>query len=317
MSITTIILAGLVIFIITAFLKTVMIVPQKSAFIVERLGKYSATLEAGFHILIPFIDRVSYRHTLKEQAIDVPPQTCITRDNIPVEVDGILYLQVVDPKSASYGINNYQFASMQMAQTTMRSVIGKLDLDKTFEEREAINGSIVEAVDKASDPWGVKVMRYEVKNIEPPVTIREAMEKQMRAEREKRALILESEGERQSKINRSEGDRQEFILRSEGEKQRRINEAEGRAREIMLVAEATAAGIGQISKAIGLPNGIQAVNLRVAELYLQQFGNLAKTNNTMIVPTNLADISTMVSSALTVMKGTEQGFVSGSAKPSA
>jgi len=316
MSITTIILAGLIIFIITVFLRTVMIVPQKSAFIVERLGKYSATLEAGFHILIPFIDRVSYRHTLKEQAIDVPPQTCITRDNIPVEVDGILYLQVVDPKSASYGINNYQFASMQMAQTTMRSVIGKLDLDKTFEEREAINGSIVEAVDKASDPWGVKVMRYEVKNIEPPATIREAMEKQMRAEREKRALILESEGERQSKINRSEGDKQEFILRSEGEKQRRINEAEGRAREILLVAEATAAGIGEISKAVGLPNGIQAVNLRVAELYLQQFGNLAKTNNTMIVPTNLADVSTMVSAALTVMKGTEQGFASGGIKPS-
>ena len=316
MSITTIILAGLVIFIITVFLKTVMIVPQKSAFIVERLGKYSSTLEAGFHILIPFIDRVSYKLNLKEQAIDVPPQTCITRDNIPVEVDGILYLQVVDPKNASYGINNYQFASMQMAQTTMRSVIGKLDLDKTFEERDTINGSIVEAVDKASDPWGVKVMRYEVKNIEPPQTIREAMEKQMRAEREKRALILESEGDRQSKINRSEGEKQEFILRSEGEKQRRINEAEGRAREILLVAEATAAGIGEISKSIGQPNGMQAVNLRVAELYLQQFGNLAKTNNTMIVPSNLTDISTMVASALTVMKGTEQGFGAGSAKPS-
>jgi regulator of protease activity HflC (stomatin/prohibitin superfamily) len=316
MSITTIILAGLVIFIITAFLKTVMIVPQKSAFIVERLGKYSATLEAGFHILIPFIDRVSYKHTLKEQAIDVPPQTCITRDNIPVEVDGILYLQVMDPKNASYGINNYGFASMQMAQTTMRSVIGKLDLDKTFEERDTINGSIVEAVDKASDPWGVKVMRYEVKNIEPPQTIREAMEKQMRAEREKRALILESEGDRQSKINRSEGEKQEFILRSEGEKQRRINEAEGRAREILLVAEATAAGISEISKSIGQPNGMQAVNLRVAELYLQQFGSLAKTNNTMIVPSNLTDISTMVASALTVMKGTEQGFSAGSAKPS-
>jgi len=317
MSIATIILAGLVLFIIIAFLKTVMIVPQKSAFIVERLGKYSATLEAGFHILIPFIDRVSYKHTLKEQAIDVPPQTCITKDNIPVEVDGILYLQVMDPKSASYGINNYGFASMQMAQTTMRSVIGKLDLDKTFEERDTINGSIVEAVDKASDPWGVKVMRYEVKNIEPPQSIREAMEKQMRAEREKRALILESEGERQSKINRSEGDKQEFILRSEGEKQRRINEAEGRAREILLVAEATAAGIGEISRAVGLPNGIQAVNLRIAELYLQQFGHLAKTNNTMIVPTNLADVSTMVSTALTVMKGTGQGFASGTAKPSA
>jgi regulator of protease activity HflC (stomatin/prohibitin superfamily) len=317
MTITTIILAGIVIFIITAFLKTVMIVPQKSAFIIERLGKYSATLEAGFHILIPFIDRVSYKHTLKEQAIDVTPQTCITKDNIPVEVDGILYLQVVDPKNASYGINNYQFASMQLAQTTMRSVIGKLDLDKTFEERETINSSIVAAVDKASEPWGVKVLRYEVKNIVPPQTIREAMEKQMRAEREKRALILESEGDRQSKINRSEGDKQEFILRSEGEKQRRINEAEGRAREILLVAEATAAGITEISKSIGLPNGLQAVNLRVAELYLQQFGNLARTNNTMIVPSNLTDVATMVSSALTVMKSTEQGFGGAPAKPAA
>jgi len=308
MTLTTIILGGLVLFIITAFLKTIMIVPQKNAFIVERLGKYSATLEAGFHILIPFIDRVSYKQNLKEQAVDVPPQTCITKDNIPVEVDGIIYLQVMDPKNASYGINNYGFASMQMAQTTMRSVIGKLTLDKTFEERETINGSIVEAVDKASDPWGVKVLRYEVKNIEPPQTIREAMEKQMRAEREKRALILESEGERQSKINRSEGDKQEYILRSEGEKQRRINEAEGRAKEILLVAEATAAGIAEISKTIGMPNGLEAVNLRVAELYLHQFGSLAKTNNTMIVPSNLTDISTMVASALTVMKGTDKGM---------
>ena len=315
MGISSIILTGLVIFIVVAFLKTVMIVPQKSAFIVERLGKYSSTLEAGFHILIPFIDRVSYKHTLKEQAVDVPPQTCITNDNIPVEVDGILYLQVIDPKNASYGINNYQFASVQLSQTTMRSVIGRLALDKTFEERETINSSIVAAVDKASEPWGVKVMRYEVKNIVPPQTIREAMEKQMRAEREKRALILESEGERQSKINRSEGDKQEFILRSEGEKQRRINEAEGRAKEITLVAEATAAGIAEIAKSIGLNNGPQAVNLRIAELYIAQFGNLAKTNNTMIVPSNLTDISTMVSTALTVMKGTQQGASAGIAKP--
>ncbi len=308
MTLTTIILGGLVLLIITAFLKTIIIVPQKNAFIIERLGKYSGSLGAGFHILIPFIDRVAYKHTLKEQAIDVPPQTCITKDNIPVEVDGILYLQVMDAKNASYGINNYGYASMQMAQTTMRSVIGKLTLDKTFEERETINGSIVSAVDKASDPWGVKVLRYEVKNIEPPQTIREAMEKQMRAEREKRALILESEGDRQSKINRSEGDKQEYILRSEGEKQRRINEAEGRAKEILLVAEATASGISEISKSIGMPNGPEAVNLRVAELYLHQFGNLAKTNNTMIVPSNLTDISTMVSTALTVMKGTDKGM---------
>jgi len=304
-NVITVILLLLVIFIVVAFLKTVMVVPQKTAYIVERLGKYHVTLEAGFHILIPFIDRVAYKLNLKEQAIDVPPQTCITKDNIPVEVDGILYLQVVDPKNASYGINNYQFASIQLSQTTMRSVIGKLELDKTFEERESINGAIVTAIDKASEPWGVKVMRYEVKNIMPPQTIRDAMEKQMKAEREKRALILESEGERQSKINRSEGDRQEFILRSEGEKQRRINEAEGRAQEIRLVAEATAAGIGEISKAIGLPGGMQAVNLRIAEAYIAQLGNLAKTNNTMIVPANLTDISGMVAAALTVMKGTE------------
>ena len=304
-NVITVILLLLVIVIVVAFLKTVMVVPQKSAYIVERLGKYHVTLEAGFHILIPFIDRVAYRLNLKEQAIDVPPQTCITKDNIPVEVDGILYLQVIDPKNASYGISNYQFASIQLSQTTMRSVIGRLELDKTFEERESINAAIVTAIDKASEPWGVKVMRYEVKNIMPPQTIRDAMEKQMKAEREKRALILESEGERQSKINRSEGDKQEFILRSEGEKQRRINEAEGRAQEIRLVAEATAAGIGEISKAIGMPNGMQAVNLRVAEAYIAQLGNLAKTNNTMIVPANLTDISGMVAAALTVMKATE------------
>ncbi len=304
-NVITVILLLLVIVIVVAFLKTVMVVPQKSAYIVERLGKYHVTLEAGFHILIPFIDRVAYRLNLKEQAIDVPPQTCITKDNIPVEVDGILYLQVIDPKNASYGISNYQFASIQLSQTTMRSVIGRLELDKTFEERESINAAIVTAIDKASEPWGVKVMRYEVKNIMPPQTIRDAMEKQMKAEREKRALILESEGERQSKINRSEGDKQEFILRSEGEKQRRINEAEGRAQEIRLVAEATAAGIGEISKAIGMPNGMQAVNLRIAEAYIAQLGNLAKTNNTMIVPANLTDISGMVAAALTVMKGTE------------
>ena len=304
-NVITVILLLFVIFIVVAFMKTVMVVPQKTAYIVERLGKYHVTLEAGFHILIPFIDHVAYKLNLKEQAIDVPPQTCITKDNIPVEVDGILYLQVMDPKNASYGINNYQFASIQLSQTTMRSVIGRLELDKTFEERESINAAIVTAIDKASDPWGVKVMRYEVKNIMPPQTIRDAMEKQMKAEREKRALILESEGERQSKINRSEGDKQEFILRSEGEKQRRINEAEGRAQEIRLVAEATAAGIGEISKAIGLPGGMQAVNLRIAEAYIAQLGNLAKTNNTMIVPANLTDISGMVAAALTVMKGTE------------
>ncbi|MBC8378857.1 MAG: paraslipin, partial [Planctomycetes bacterium] len=215
-----VILLVIVVFVLVAFFKTIRIVPQKEAYIVQRLGKYARTLEAGFHILIPFVDQIAYRHTLKEQAVDVPPQQCITRDNIAVEVDGILYMQVFDPKRASYGINDYRFASTQLAQTTMRSVMGKLDLDKTFEERDVINCAIVAAVDKASDPWGVKVTRYEVKNILPPPSIKDAMEKQMRAEREKRAVIAESEGDRQGKINRAEGEKQQMIAQSEGEKQK-------------------------------------------------------------------------------------------------
>src|SRR5512136_3386354 len=282
----TVILIGVIILGFILIASMIKVVPQRTAIIVERLGKYRATFSAGFQILIPFIDKIRYRHTLKEQAIDVAPQVCITRDNIAVEVDGILYLQVLDPQKASYGIDNYRFASIQIAQTTMRSVIGKLELDKTFEERETINVTIVDAVDKASEPWGVKVTRYEVKNISPPQSIRDAMEKQMRAEREKRAIIAESEGTRQAKINVADGDKQEFILRSEGEKQRRINEAAGRASEITLVAEATAAGIAEIAKSIGLNNGPQAVNLRIAELYLNAFGNLAKQNNTIIMPSN-------------------------------
>jgi regulator of protease activity HflC (stomatin/prohibitin superfamily) len=305
-AILTIILIGVLLFALIVFFKTIRIVPQKQAFIVERLGKYSKTLEAGFHILVPFIDRVAYRHTLKEQAVDVPPQACITKDNIAVEVDGILYMQVVDPGKASYGINNYLFASSQLAQTTMRSVMGKLELDKTFEERENINSVIVDAVDKASDPWGVKVTRYEVKNILPPQSIKDAMEKQMRAEREKRANIAESEGDRQAKINRAEGDRQEMIARSEGEKQKRINEAEGRAVEILRVAEATANGIREIAKAINEKGGINAVNLRVAEQYLGEFGKLAKTNNSIIIPTNLADIAGVIKAATSVIKNQSQ-----------
>jgi regulator of protease activity HflC (stomatin/prohibitin superfamily) len=302
----TIILVGVLFFALIVFFKTIRIVPQKQAFIIERLGKYSTTLEAGFHILFPFLDRVSYRHTLKEQALDVPPQQCITKDNIAVEVDGILYMQVVDPKKASYGINNYQFASAQLAQTTMRSVMGKLDLDKTFEEREMINSAIVDAVDKASDPWGVKVTRYEVKNIMPPQSIKDAMEKQMRAEREKRATIAESEGDRQAKINRAAGDRQEMIARSEGEKQKRINEAEGRAVEILKVAEATANGIREIAKAINERGGINAVNLRIAEQYLDEFGKLAKTNNSLIIPTNLADVAGVIKAATSVIRDQTQ-----------
>jgi len=278
----------------------IKIVPQRTAIIVERLGKYRATFSAGFQILIPFIDKVRYRHTLKEQAIDVAPQICITRDNIAVEVDGILYLQVLDAQKASYGIDNYKFASIQIAQTTMRSVIGRLELDKTFEERETINVSIVEAVDKASEPWGVKVTRYEVKNISPPQSIKDAMEKQMRAEREKRAVIAESEGTKQAKINNAEGDKQELIKKSEGEMQKRINEAAGKASEIEQIAKATANGLRAIAQAISEENGLNAVNLRIAEQYLIGFGNLAKLNNTIIMPANLTDVAGIVATATSV-----------------
>ncbi len=297
---------GLAILVIIIIATTVKIVPQRSAFIVERLGKYNDTFQAGFHILIPFIDKISYKHTLKEQAIDVAPQTCITRDNISVEVDGILYLQVMDPKNASYGIDDYRFASIQIAQTTMRSIIGKLELDKTFEERDTINVSIVEALDKASEPWGVKVTRYEVKNIVPPQSIKDAMEKQMRAERTKRAMIAESEGEKQAKINVAEGDKQELIAKSEGEKQKRINEALGKAAEIESIAKATAEGIRSIAEAIGSSNGKDAVNLRIAEQYLLEFGKLASTNNTMIIPQNMADISGIIATATSVFKETNK-----------
>lgn len=302
------ILIGLIIFALIVFYKTIRIVPQKTAFIVERLGKYSNTLEAGFHILVPFLDRVSYKHSLKEQAVDVPPQTCITMDNVAVEVDGILYLQVGDPVKASYGINDYLFASTQLAQTTMRSVIGKLELDKTFVERETINAAIVDAVDKASDPWGVKVTRYEVKNIVPPQTIRDAMEKQMKAEREKRAQILESEGEKQARINRAEGERQQLIALSEGEKARRINEAEGQAAEIELVAKATALGIREVANAILDQGGSEAVQLRVAERYVAEFGKLAQTNNTMIIPSDLTDLTSIMAVAAKVIKKKDEGF---------
>ena len=297
---------GVLLFVVVIVLaKCVRVVPQRQAFIVERLGKYYGTLEAGFHILMPLIDRVAYRHTLKEQAIDVPPQQCITRDNITVEVDGILYLQVMDPAKASYGISNYLFASVQLAQTTMRSEMGKLDLDRSFVEREQINAEIVAAVDKASDPWGVKVTRYEIKNITPPQSIRDAMEKQMRAEREKRALIAESEGERQAKVNRAEGDKQEAIARSEGEKARRVNEAEGKAREITLVAEATAAGLRTIAEATQQPGGTDAVNLRLAEGYISEFGKLAKAGNTLIIPTDLANVAGFIKAASSVIDATK------------
>ena len=288
--------------VIIAILKTAVIVPQKTAYIVERLGKYRCTLEAGFHVLFPFIDRIAYRHTLQEQAIDVPPQECITKDNIAVSVDGILYMQVMDPAKASYGIGNYLFATTQLAQTTMRSEMGKLDLDRSFEERTSINAAIVAAVDKASDPWGIKVTRYEIKNITPPRTIRDAMEKQMRAEREKRAMIAESEGERQAKINRAEGEKQQAINLSEGERQRKINEAEGRAKEILLVAEAQAAGIQKVAEAISGKGGLESVNMQLAQQYLAQFGNLAKTNNTMIIPSDLANVAGVIKACTSIVK---------------
>ncbi len=286
----------LAIFVLIVILKTARVVPQRTVYIIERLGKYHATLEAGFHILVPFIDKIAYRHTLKEVVIDVPPQTCITKDNISVEVDGILYMQIIDPVKASYGITNYIFASTQLAQTTMRSEIGKIDLDKTFEEREKINNEIVAALDKAAEPWGLKVRRHEIKNILPPASIKDAMEKQMRAEREKRAVIAESEGKMQAVINRAEGDKQEAIARSEGEKMKRINEAEGRGQEIERVAFATAKGIREIANAINEKGGINAMNLRIAEAYLAEFGKLAQKNNTMIIPSNLSDVSSLVAS---------------------
>ena len=287
--------------VIIVIFKTARIVPQKQAWIVERLGKYHATLSAGLHILMPFVDRVAYKRDLKEVAIDVPPQQCVTRDNIIVEVDGLLYLQIVDPIKASYGISDYLFACSQLAQTTLRSEVGKLELDRTFEERATINGAICEEVDKASDPWGVKVTRYEIKTIKPPLSVLDTMEKQMRAEREKRAQIAESEGERQSRINRAEGEKCEAIAHSEGEKQKRINEAQGRAEEIRLVAEATANGIATIASAIRCEGGSDAVNLQLAEKYIAEFGKLAKANNTMIIPSDLSNVAGFLKTAAKVI----------------
>lgn len=298
--------AAIVLFTLITISRASYIVPQRSVFIIERLGKYHKQLHAGFHLIFPFIDRVAYKHSLKEIAIDVDVQVCITKDNIAVEVDGILYLQVMDPKRASYGITNYLFATTQIAQTTMRSVIGKLDLDQTFEERDNINAHIVAAADKASDPWGIKVTRYEIKDIKPPKSIKDAMEKQMRAEREKRALIAQSEGEKQARINRSEGEKQEMISLSEGELKKRLNEAEGKAGEISKIAEATAYGITAVAKALLEEGGDKAFTLRVAEQYLSEFGKLAKTGNTMIIPSNLSDIGSMISSATTIFKNADQ-----------
>lgn len=290
---TIIALAFLVLIIIT-IAKTAQIVPQRSAYVVERLGKYVKTLEAGFHLLIPFVDRIAYRHTMKEEAIDVDRQACVTKDNIQVVVNGVIYLQVVDPKAASYGIADYRYAATQLAQTTLRSVIGKIDLDKTFEEREAINTHVVDALDEAARPWGVKVMRYEIADIELPATILDALEKQMRAERERRAVVAQSEGEREAKINVSEGIKQETINLSIADKERQINEAEGKARQIELVAKATASLPPAVLIASATMRRPSAVALRVAEQYVTEFGKLAKTNNTMILPAELSNIGAAV-----------------------
>jgi regulator of protease activity HflC (stomatin/prohibitin superfamily) len=278
--------------------KTAIVVPQQSAYVVERLGRYSGTLNAGFHILMPFVDTIRYRHSLKELAVDIPAQVCITRDNVQVGVDGVLYLKVLNPERASYGIMDFMFAISQLAQTTLRSEVGKIDLDKTFEERTNINTQVVSELDKATEAWGVKVLRYEIKNITPPHDVLAAMEKQMRAEREKRAVILTSEGARDAAINSAEGAKQEVIKQSEARKQQQINEAEGQAQAILAVATATAEGIRKVAEAITLQGGYEAVQLRVAEQYIGQFGEIAKTSNTLVLPANLADVGSMIALAM-------------------
>jgi regulator of protease activity HflC (stomatin/prohibitin superfamily) len=290
--------------------RTAVVVPQQSAYVVERLGRYNGVLNAGFHILVPFMDAIRYRHSLKEDAMDIPEQICITRDNVQVGVDGVLYLKVLNPERASYGISDYRFAITQLAQTTLRSEVGKIELDRTFEERSHINIEVVTELDKASEPWGVKVLRYEIKNITPPKDVLAAMEKQMRAEREKRAAILTSEGHRDSAINMAEGDKQQVIKASEANRQQRINEAEGQASAILAVANATAEGIRQLASAIESPGGTQAVQLRVAEQYIGQLGNLAKEGNTLVVPANLTDVASMMALAMNAIK--QGGVPSGS-----
>ena len=284
-------------------MKTATVVPQQSAYVIENLGRYSRTIQAGFHVLFPFVERIAYRHNLKEEAMDIPEQVCITRDNVQVGVDGVLYLQVLDASKASYGITNYRFAIIQLAQTTLRSEIGKIELDRTFEERATINSNVVSELDKASAPWGVKVLRYEIKNINPPRDVLQAMEKQMRAEREKRAVVLTSEGERDAKINQAEGEKQRVIKESEANKQLQINQAQGQAEAILSVATATAEGLKRVGEALAGRGGTEAMQLRVAEEYIKQFGRLAdEASSTLIVPANLSDISSMIALATSVVK---------------
>ena len=282
--------------------KALNVVPQQHAWVVERLGKFHAVLAPGLNIVVPFVDRVAYRHMLKEVPLDVPSQICITRDNTQLQVDGVLYFQVTDPKLASYGSSDYLSAITQLAQTTLRSAIGKMELDKTFEERDDINRAVVAALDEAAASWGVKVLRYEIKDLVPPKEILLAMQAQITAEREKRALIAASEGRKQEQINIATGEREAFIQRSEGEKQAVINAAQGEAAAISAVATATALAIQQVALAIQFPGGIEAVNLKVAEKYVEAFGNVAKQGNTMILPGNMADMGAMVAAAMSIVK---------------
>jgi regulator of protease activity HflC (stomatin/prohibitin superfamily) len=298
---STFVVIALALIVIVVLAKTAVVVPQQSAYVVERLGKYSSTLDAGFHILVPFLDAIRYKHSLKETAVDIPEQICITRDNVQVHVDGILYMRVLNPERASYGISNFQFALTQLAQTALRSEIGKIELDKTFEARTTINAQVVNELDKASEPWGVKVLRYEIKNITPPGDVLAAMEKQMRAEREKRAKILTSEGERDAAINQAEGAKQQVIKASEAKKQQQINEAEGQAAAILSIATATAEGLRKVADTIRMPGGAEAVQLRVAEQYIAKFGELAKTSNTVVLPANIADIGSMITLAMSMI----------------
>ena len=283
-------------------MKSSTVVPQQSAFVVESLGRYSRTLQAGFHVLIPFAERIAYRHSLKEQAIDVAEQVCITKDNVQVAVDAVLYMQVLDPHLASYGITNYNFAISQLAQTTLRSEIGKIELDRTFEARATINANVVSELDKATAAWGLKVMRYEIKNITPPQDVLSAMEKQMRAEREKRAVVLASEGERDAKINQADGEKQRVIKASEATKQQQINEADGQAAAILAVATATAEGLRQVGEALSGRGGIEAMQLRIGEEYLRQFGKLAKESTTLVVPSQLSDLASIVTMATGIIR---------------
>ncbi len=298
---------SLVVLLILVVLMGAKVVPQQTAYIVERLGKYHSTMSPGLNIIIPFVDRIAYKHTLKEVAADIPEQVCITKDNVQVAVDGVVFYQVMDPKLASYGISNFMFAVAQLAQTTMRSEIGKIVLDKCFEERGNINVAVVAAIDEAAAGWGVKVLRYEIKNITPPQTVLMAMEKQMQAEREKRATILYSEGEKQSAVNVAEGQKEKVVLESEALRQQAINQAEGQAAAIISVADATAEGIKKIADAIQSPGGMEAVQLRVAENLVEQYGKLAKTTNTMILPANFADMGSMIAAAMSVVKSSGNG----------